>query len=399
MHSFVPSHGHAAQSRGLSYHEAFGDLLEGCSLVDLEWRYVYVNESAAKHARRPIDELLGRTMMEAFPGLEGTPLFAALRRCARERSRTRFETEIVYGDGTSTWLELSVQPRPEGLFILSIDVTERKRAEEALRSARDHLGAVFEARKVPIVAVDLDGHVTLWSKAAERLFGWTESEVIGRPAPMVPAHKQGQVEELRRAARRGGRTLDNFPTERCDRSGRLIPVSLSTAYLRGPTGETIGVVLVLVDVTEQTKLRTALAQSEERFRATFESSPIAKLLVRRDDRLIVEVNRACLQLFARSRGDVVGAPAEVVLPRESVVDRLWEGVAHGTRADEIEFAFPAGGAHVEATATAERIVVDETDYLLVSSRTSASGGERRPRCARATNDSVTSPRTSARCSG
>ena len=76
-------------------------------------------------------------MMEVFPGIETTPLFDTLRRCMTERVALRFENEFVYDDGTSAWFDLSIQPREEGLFILSNDITERKRAYEALQRSEN----------------------------------------------------------------------------------------------------------------------------------------------------------------------------------------------------------------------------------------------------------------------
>ena len=111
-------------------------LLEGCQIIDADWRYVYVNDAAARHGRHTAKELLGHTMLEMYPGVENTHLFAVLQRCITERTRSRFENEFIYPDGTSGWFDLSIEPVPEGLFILSIDITERKRAERAAGERR-----------------------------------------------------------------------------------------------------------------------------------------------------------------------------------------------------------------------------------------------------------------------
>jgi two-component system, cell cycle sensor histidine kinase and response regulator CckA len=119
--------------------DALDNLLEGCQIIDRDWRYRYVNEAAAAHGRRRREELLGRTMMEAYPGIEQTPMFAALRQCMTERVHRSLENEFTFPDGARGWFELRFDPVPEGVFILSLEITERKRAEERVA----HLNAVL----------------------------------------------------------------------------------------------------------------------------------------------------------------------------------------------------------------------------------------------------------------
>ncbi|MBK8128104.1 MAG: PAS domain-containing protein [bacterium] len=115
------------------YHRTLDNMLEGCQIIGFDWRYLYLNASVLQHGRRNKDELLGRTMMEAYPGIETTPLFTYLSRAMTERTVQRTENEFHYDDGSTAWFDLSIQPVPDGLFILSIDITERKQAETALQ--------------------------------------------------------------------------------------------------------------------------------------------------------------------------------------------------------------------------------------------------------------------------
>lgn len=107
-------------------------MLEGCQVIGFDWRYLYVNDALVDHARKPREELLGHTMMEAYPGIEETEVFRALKRCMEERTPLDMENEFTFPDGSSGWFELRVQPVPEGIFILSIDITARKRAEQEI---------------------------------------------------------------------------------------------------------------------------------------------------------------------------------------------------------------------------------------------------------------------------
>jgi PAS domain S-box-containing protein len=114
-------------------------MLEGCQIIGFDWRYLYVNDATARHGRRTKEELLGHTMKEIYPGIEDTEVFAHLQRCMEERVPHQMENEFTYPDGERAWFKLSVQPVTEGIFVLSLDITERKRAEEALRETREEL--------------------------------------------------------------------------------------------------------------------------------------------------------------------------------------------------------------------------------------------------------------------
>jgi len=113
------------------YQSTLDNMLEGCQILGFDWRYLYINDAAEKHNRRPKGELLGRRYVEMWPGIEDTEVFAVIRRCMEERTPHILENEFIFPDGTKGWFELSIQSVPEGIFILSIDITKRKRAEEA----------------------------------------------------------------------------------------------------------------------------------------------------------------------------------------------------------------------------------------------------------------------------
>jgi PAS domain S-box-containing protein len=121
------------------YRTTLDSVLEGCQLLDFDWRYLYLNDAASVQNRRPNSELLGQRMPDAWPGIEQTRVFSLLEQCMRERLPFREEVEFAFPDGYSGWFEVHVQPVPEGIFILSIETTVRKRAELDLRELNDEL--------------------------------------------------------------------------------------------------------------------------------------------------------------------------------------------------------------------------------------------------------------------
>lgn len=117
-------------------------LLEGCQIVDSDWRYVYVNDAVARQGRQRKEDLVGQRMTDVYPGIEQTPVFTTLSNCMRTRTPAKTTNEFTYADGRKGWFELSIQPVDEGLFILSLDVTEIRRAEERSRTQLRRLNAL-----------------------------------------------------------------------------------------------------------------------------------------------------------------------------------------------------------------------------------------------------------------
>ncbi|AWI26743.1 PAS domain S-box protein [Flavobacterium pallidum] len=110
-------------------------MIEGAQIHDFDWRYTYVNDALVKYTTYQKEELIGYTIMDKFPGIEQTPVFATLERCMRERISEKMETEFIFPDGSTGNFELSIQPVPEGLFILSWDTGKQLKAKEKLTKA------------------------------------------------------------------------------------------------------------------------------------------------------------------------------------------------------------------------------------------------------------------------
>ena len=100
---------------GLS-REVLDELFEGVQVLDREWRYLYLNEAATRHGRRAREELLGRSMLEIYPGIEASPMFEALKRCMEERRPGSMENEFLLPGEPPSWFDLRFEPVPEGCW-------------------------------------------------------------------------------------------------------------------------------------------------------------------------------------------------------------------------------------------------------------------------------------------
>ncbi len=163
------------------FRNVLDNMMEGFQIIGFDWRYRYVNEAVAKQGRRRREELLGHTMMEMYPGIEETAMFAALRRCMEERKPQTLENEFTYPDGSTAWFHLTIQPTSEGVFILSSDITERKQAGEALRESEQKYSAIFDMSPYAIALTKMPERAVVGvNDAFLKLFGFTRAELIGK---------------------------------------------------------------------------------------------------------------------------------------------------------------------------------------------------------------------------
>ncbi len=142
---------HSAEER---YRGTLDGMMEGCQIIGFDWRYLYLNDAAAMHGRRQKEDLIGKTMMAAYPGIEQTPVFSHLRECMVTRKPSRTQNEFVFPDNSRGWFELIIQPVAEGIFILSKDITREKEMEIELRNHRDRLEELVTQRTTQLEAAN-----------------------------------------------------------------------------------------------------------------------------------------------------------------------------------------------------------------------------------------------------
>lgn len=111
-------------------------MLEGIQVIDQDWRYLYLNKAAILHARAPKEILIGKTMMECYPGIDQTQMFQVLKKTMTERISQQIENFFEFPDGERCWFQLYVEPHSMGIILRSIDITEKKLLEEQYQHAQ-----------------------------------------------------------------------------------------------------------------------------------------------------------------------------------------------------------------------------------------------------------------------
>ena len=291
----------------LRHRNVLDHMLEGAQIIGFDWRYQYVNDTFARQGRQTKESLLGHIMMEAYPGIENTELFTMLRQCMQARLPRLMENEFVFPDGEVRWFELSIQPVPEGLFILSMDITERKHAEANLRTlnreleqrvaestaelrlANEHLEMELIRREhlAEDLLVERDLLQTLMDNAPDTIYfkdtafrftriNRAQAKVLGVESPAEAIGKtdfdfqdstlaQGFYEEEQRIVETGEPLINRIeynPTP----DGKPRWFSATKVPIKDEEGRVSGIVGVSRDITLQKQSEETLRQSEERFR-------------------------------------------------------------------------------------------------------------------------------------
>src|SRR5262249_50275182 len=149
-------------------------------------------------------------------------------------------------------ISLSIRPLLDsgGTPIGTVGVV-RDRREARYDPAHQRLSAIIESSEDAIVSKDLDGIVTSWNQAAERLFGYTAAEIIGQSIrTLIPDDRQGEEDHVLACIRRGER-VPTFETLRRRRDGSLVPISVTISPIVDSDGAVIGASKIARDITER----------------------------------------------------------------------------------------------------------------------------------------------------
>jgi PAS domain S-box-containing protein len=258
---------------------------------------------------------------------------------------------LIAKDGTERPIDDSAAPIKDeqghiaGVILVFRDVTERRRADEARR----RLAAIVASSEDAIVGKDLDGVITDWNAAAERVYGYPAAEVVGKPfSVLVPAERSSEVQDSVVRLRRGDR-LDHFETVRRRKDGRLIDVSVSYSPIKDEEGRLVGTAVITRDITERKRAEKALREVEARFAAIVNHAPVCIFAKDRQGRYLL-ANRALADLLGRAPEDILGRTDDDFFPPAvSEQFRREDGAVLATGLPgTYEKTFPVGGAAVTA---------------------------------------------------
>src|SRR5258706_920156 len=236
----------------------------------------YFNRSWLEFTGRTLEQELGNGWVEGIHPKDRQRCLDTFRWSVSSRLPFKMEYRLRRGDGQYRWILSHGEPRFNTKGVLDgyvgscLDITEQKVAEEA----RSRLAAIVESSDDAIIAKDLNGIITSWNASAERIFGYTEKEVLGKPITIIiPSELQTEEMGILRRLRAGER-VEHFETVRVAKDGRRVLVSLTISPVKDSFGNIVGASKIARDVTQIRQIEQALRESEERTRFCLDAANI-----------------------------------------------------------------------------------------------------------------------------
>src|SRR3984893_17740393 len=296
--------------------EIFPTVTQGASdaiiVIDEQSTILFVNRSIERILGYREEELLGRQLSVLVPDYLWQAHKQAMQRhleTGKHLSGQQVELPGLHKSGQEICMEISF-----GEFVangkrmftgICRDVTERKKSEDE----RFQLAAIVESSEDAVIGKDLGGMITTWNKGAERIYGYSAEETLGRQVSILtPPERSGEIPQIIEKLGRGERTQP-YETVRITKDGRRIHISLAVSPIRDRTGNIIGASAVERDITDrklaEEKLRAqekALRSSEERYRSLFEGAVHGIYRVGLEGQFL-ELNRALVSMLGYNSAD------------------------------------------------------------------------------------------------
>jgi two-component system, cell cycle sensor histidine kinase and response regulator CckA len=221
---------------------------DGLVLFDADLRFLYVNEYTLAIMGRTAEEVLGQSFFTLYPDADTTPFGIGLRTALREKRKVEADT---FRPQNGRWWRSFIYPTEEGVTVYYRDITHLKTAE----AERSRLASIVESSEDAIISKTLDGIITSWNAAAERIFGYAAAEVIGKPMLLIfPPDRPDEENDILERIRRGER-IEHSENIRIHKDGSRIDVSLTISPLRDDAGAIVGVSTIARDISEQKRYR------------------------------------------------------------------------------------------------------------------------------------------------
>jgi PAS domain S-box-containing protein len=334
--------------------------------VDMNLRFTYISPAVTKDLGFSAVEMMGCNPLDGLIPRSRNELIEAFRTEMEKETPVprdyhvsrRFELGRYHRDGSLRWQDTSMtflrdsSNRPIGILGVSRDVTDRKKAEEALRVSEERYRELYEESKKAeeiyrslidssadaIVIYDMNGKAVHVSPSFTQMFGWTLDEVQGQRIPYLPDSEVKDSMALIEHVVNGGRPISGFETKRYTKAGNVLEMSIMASGYHDHEGNPAGMLVILSDITDRKRAERALQESEERYRKLVEHLPDG-IGVHIDGKVIL-ANPAGVQLLGgEQQEDLLGKPImDFFHPdsRDVMEKRIKKALANGSVAPLVE---------------------------------------------------------------
>jgi diguanylate cyclase (GGDEF)-like protein/PAS domain S-box-containing protein len=245
---------------------------------DAEGRYLGCNAAFEDYVGHPRSKIVGKTVFEIATRETADKSASADRALLESPGSQSYESNVTHArDGSSREVIFNKATFYDpsgavgGIVGVLVDITERKKLEALTAENAERLRAVIHASPLAIIARDVNKVITMWNPAAERMFGWSEAEVLNTATSIVPEHLKAETEAMRLRTM-AGESMIIEETQRQARDGRLIDVNMTIAPIHDAHGVANGTMVTISDISRRKEAEAALRESEAHLRLAMEAA-------------------------------------------------------------------------------------------------------------------------------
>jgi PAS domain S-box-containing protein len=232
------------------YRDLLDNMMEACQIIGHDWRYIYINDATALQGHFKKEDFIGRKITEVMPGIEKFEIYSAFKKCMEQRVPVRMEFETDMGGGRHGWIDISIQPIPEGIFTLALDITERKQAEIAIHQSEERFRRIFQSGPLGIVLSQMNLSFTMANARFCEIYGYSEEELLNKTfrdlsVPEDIDEDPAVVEKLCN----GSMPFFNIEKRNKKKNGDVIWCNITVTVIRDNAGNPQGFLSMVQDVT------------------------------------------------------------------------------------------------------------------------------------------------------
>ena len=232
--------------------------------------YVYINRPWEKAFGKEASEVLGKATQAIWPLESALLLQESDEAVLASNESLQFVSSLIDPKGNAIHLWVCKFPLsdPDGnryVGGVALDITKQTEDEKALRESEERYRSVMEASSEPIVVYDSEGKVVYCNPAFERVFGWALDELLGKRTDYVPEENWPETKANMTELFECEKGYCNFESRRKTKDGRILDVIISASVYRDSSGNALGMIANLKDITQRKQAEESLRHSEERY--------------------------------------------------------------------------------------------------------------------------------------